>query len=128
MKTRQLPRLILSLFITLIFAALILPADNAGAASLKERMKARLPQITRLKAEGVIGENNRGFLELRRQETEAQVLINAENQDRQTVYNAIAEQQNTTPEIVGQLRAAQIVTRAPTGTWLQNKEGKWFKK
>ncbi len=123
MKNKYLP----SILLILIISALIIPG-NAPAASLKERMKARLPQIINLKAEGIIGEDNRGFLELRRQDDAAAKLIAAENQDRRTVYNAIARQQQVSPENVGQRRAAQIVDRAAAGTWLQNNQGKWYKK
>ncbi len=128
MKTRQLSRIFFTMFFASLFLTTTLLAGNALAASLKERMKARLPQIIQLKAEGIIGENNRGFLELRRQNSDATTLISAENQDRQTVYNAIAQQQHTSPDIVGQRRAAQIAVRAVAGTWLQNGNGEWYKK
>jgi uncharacterized protein YdbL (DUF1318 family) len=91
-------------------------------------MKARLPQSIQLKSEGIIGENNRGFLELRHQNSAAETLISAENQDRQTIYNAIAQQQRTSPDIVGHRRAAQITARAAAGTWLQDEQGNWYKK
>jgi uncharacterized protein YdbL (DUF1318 family) len=128
MKARQFSRIFFTLFLASLFLTSTLLAGNALAASLKERMKARLPQIIQLKAEGLIGENNRGYLELRNQNTTAAALISAENQDRQTVYNAIAQQQHANPEIVGQRRAAQIAARAVTGTWLQNGNGEWYKK
>jgi len=128
MKTRQLSRIFFMLFITSLFLATTLLAGNALAASLKERMKARLPQVTQFKTKGIIGENNRGYLELRNQNAAAAALISAENRDRQTVYNAIAKQQNTSPGTVGQRRAAQISARSATGTWIQNGNGEWYKK
>ena len=128
MKTRQLSHIFFTLFLASLFLTTTILAGNALAASLKERMKARLPQIIQLKTEGIIGENNRGFLELRHQNAAATTLISAENQDRQTVYNAIAQQQHTIPKIVGQRRAAQIAARAAAGTWLQNSNGEWYKK
>jgi uncharacterized protein YdbL (DUF1318 family) len=128
MKTKQLSHIFFILLISSLFLATSALAENALAASLKERMKARLPQITQLKTEGIIGENNRGFLELRQQNLSAATLISTENQDRQTVYNAIAQQQHTSPEIVGQRRAAQIADRTATGTWLQNGNGEWYRK
>ena len=128
MKTRQLSRIFFILLISSLFLTTSVFSENALATSLKERMKARLPQIAQLKAKGIIGENNHGYLELRNQNTAAAALISAENQDRQTVYNAIAQQQNTSPEIVGQRRAAQITTRAAAGTWLQNGNGEWYRK
>ncbi len=123
MKNQYLP----SILLILIISAMIIPGSTS-AASLKERMKDRLPQIVKLKAEGVIGENNRGFLEMRQKNATALELITAENRDRQTVYNAIAKQQQVNPEIVGQRRAAQIASRAASNTWLQNSQGEWYKK
>ena len=128
MKTRQLSRIFFTMFLASLFFYTTLLAGNALAASLKERMKARLPQITRLKTDGIIGENNRGFLESRQQNAASTALTSAENQERQTVYSAIAQQQRTSPKIVGQRRAAQIADRAPSGTWLQNENGNWYKK
>jgi uncharacterized protein YdbL (DUF1318 family) len=128
MNSRQRQNIIFTLIITSLFLTATLISNSALAASLKERMKARLPQITELKAKGIIGENNRGYLELRSQNAAATTLITAENQDRQTVYNAIAQQQHTSPTIVGQRRAAQITARAAAGTWLQNTQGTWYKK
>ena len=123
MKNKYLP----SILLILIISAMIIPGSTL-AASLKERMKARLPQIINLKSAGIVGENNRGFLELRRQNDAAAKLIAAENQDRRIVYNAIAKQQQVSPENVGQRRAAQIAARTATGTWLQNNQGEWYKK
>ena len=128
MKTRQLSHIFFTMFFASLFFSTTLFAGNIPAASLKERMKARLPQIIQLKTKGIIGENNRGFLELRRHSSAAETLISAENQDRQTVYNAIAQQQHTSPDIVGQRRAAQIAARAAAGTWLQDGQDNWYKK
>ncbi|MCK5915757.1 MAG: YdbL family protein [Deltaproteobacteria bacterium] len=124
MKTKQLQSIVL----TLIIASIMIISSNAQAASLKERMRSRMPQITEFKSAGILGENNRGYLELRGPKAGAETLIKAENQDRRAVYNAIAKQQNSNPENVGQRRAAQIAERAPTGTWLQNNQGEWHRK
>jgi len=101
----------------------------AGADDIKVRMRDRLPTIVQMKADAVIGENNKGFLEFvpgaaKREEN----VISAENNDRQTVYEAIAKQQNTTAELVAERRATQIAEKAPPGEWLQDGSGKWYKK
>jgi len=126
MKIKQFnniaPTMIIISLMALIFAS------GSLAGSLKERMKARQPQIIALKATRSIAENNLGYLEYRGTTAPGRDLVKAENQDRQAVYNAIARQQNTSAEIVGRRRAAQISARAPVGTWLQNGEGAWFRK
>ncbi|KPJ99049.1 MAG: hypothetical protein AMJ60_06265 [Desulfobacterales bacterium SG8_35] len=101
----------------------------AGADDIKARMQERLPTIVQMKSEGIIGENNKGYLEFvpgaaKKNES----AITAENNDRKAVYSAIAGQQKTTPELVGERRAIQIAEKAAPGEWLQDKSGKWYKK
>jgi len=101
----------------------------AGAEDIKTRMQQRLPTIVQMKAEGIIGENNKGFLEFvpgaaRRNED----IVIAENRDRQMVYEAIARQQNTSADLVGKRRAIQIAQNAVAGEWLQDSSGRWYKK
>jgi len=101
----------------------------AGADDIKARMQDRLPTIVQMKSEGIIGENNKGYLEFvpgAAQKNEG--TITAENNDRKAVYSAIAGQQKTTPELVGERRAIQIAEKAAPGEWLQDQSGKWYKK
>jgi uncharacterized protein YdbL (DUF1318 family) len=123
MKTRHLQ---ITIF-TLIITSLILVSGSL-AGSLKEEMRARQPKIIKLKADGLIGENNRGYVEYRTAKEPRKGLVQAENQNREVIYRAIAKQQNSNPENVGRRRAAQIAERAPNGTWLQNLKGEWYKK
>ncbi len=78
-------------------------------------MKARKPVIEALKAQGIVGENHRGYLEFVGANREKADIINAENNDREQVYTAIAGQQGTTAELVGKRRAVQIKKKAKTG-------------
>lgn len=107
---------------------LLLAAQSVRAGEIKDRMIARLPVVNELKAQGVVGENNRGYLEYRTKERPRADVVDAENQDRRTVFQAIAKRQNTTPEFVGQARAAQIADRQAAGTWVQDSSGTWSKK
>ncbi|MCD6429633.1 MAG: YdbL family protein [Deltaproteobacteria bacterium] len=122
MKNRRLQTIIFILII------ILLTLGTSLGGSLKEKMKARQPQIIALKAKGTIGENNCGYLEYRGKKEPTKGLLEEENQDRRTVYTAIAKQQNTSAENVGRRRAAQIAERAPAGTWLQNAKGEWYRK
>ena len=125
MKTKIFITIIsLILSITLITGA----SAFAGSEKIKARMKNRLPVIRALKAEGIIGENNKGYLEfISGNKAEADV-VNAENSDRREVYNDIAKQQGTTVDLVGKRRAIQIAKRAIPGQWLQDESGKWYQK
>jgi uncharacterized protein YdbL (DUF1318 family) len=112
----------------LLFAGLFSGFNAARADSIKERMLARLPQIDSLKERGVIGENNKGYLEFLGSAKPDSNVVAEENNDRRRVYEAIAAKQNTTVELVGRRRALQIAENAPSGTWLQAEDGSWFKK
>jgi uncharacterized protein YdbL (DUF1318 family) len=124
-KMNQKPYLAMLAGVTatvLLFSALTFGAD------IKSRMKDRLPKIIELKAAGIIGENNQGFLAFVGDRQQEQALVEAENRDRQLVYTAIANQQGTTAALVGQRRAMQIAEKAQPGEWLQEAGGKWYQK
>ena len=112
----------------LVVAALVLlGALPASAQGLKERMAARLPVIDDLKARGIVGENNQGYLEFVGPPEKAEVVA-AENADRQAVYAAIARQTGASPEAVGRQRAAQIAQKSMPGVRLQKPDGTWYTK
>jgi len=108
-------------FILFFMAAFVQGAD------IKSRMQARLPQIIKLKIQGIIGENNMGLLEFRSANKSGADIVNAENSDRQKIYNAIAKQQGVNATRVSQQRAEQIRAKAGAGEWLQKPDGQWYK-
>lgn len=112
----------------LALVSVLFCVQAALADGIKERMLSRLPVINELKSQGLVGENNQGFLEFRTGQKPNADVIDAENRDRQEVYKAIAARQNTTPAFVGQTRAAQIAERESPGTWIQGADGAWKKK
>jgi uncharacterized protein YdbL (DUF1318 family) len=115
---------ILSVFIL----AVVITNANSASDSIKQRMIDRLPIIKALKDKGFVGENNAGYLEFIGDQKEKADVVATENKDRKAVYEAIAKKQGTTPEVVGKHRAAQISSKAPAGEWLQDANGKWYKK
>ena len=121
---KKLTSVILAILLCNVFAA----GAFASAKEIRDRMIARLPAIKALKAKGIVGENNKGFLEFVGQKKEQQDVVAAENQDRTEVYSAIAKQQGTTAELVGKHRAVQIADKAQAGEWLQDANGKWYQK
>lgn len=123
MKLQRLSKIIAFVLIT-TFATGI----SAFADDIKTRMKQRLPVIIELKAQGIVGENNAGYLEFVGAKREKADVVAAENNDRKTVYTAIAKQQGTTAEVVGKRRALQIAQKANPGEWLQDASGKWIQK
>ena len=111
-----------------VFFLGILISDAYSSDGIKQRMIDRLPEINNLKDRGVIGENNLGFLEFIGNQKEKADVVAAENVDRKSVYEAIAKSQGTTVVVVGQHRAIQIADKARAGEWLQDANGKWYKK
>jgi uncharacterized protein YdbL (DUF1318 family) len=101
---------------------------HSSSKAIKQRMIERLPVIKALKDQGIVGENNKGYLEFVGAKKEKADVIEAENADRKMVYEAIAKQQGATVEVVGKHRAAQIANKAEPGEWLQDANGKWYKK
>lgn len=111
----------------MVAAVLLLAGPPATAQGLKERMAARLPVIDDLKARGIVGENNQGYLEFVGSPEKAEVVA-AENTDRREAYAAIARQTGASTEAVGRQRAAQIAQKSMPGVHLQKPDGAWYTK
>lgn len=112
----------------LVIFLIMVYGSNAFSQDIKARMIERLPVIKELKAKGVIGEDNKGYLQFVGPAKEKEDIIRAENEDRQKVYESIASQQGVTVDIVGVHRAKQIHEKAAQGEWLQDASGKWYQK
>ena len=116
----------ISLLLTVSFCAGV--SAFAGSEEIKARMQERLPVIKTLKADGIVGENNSGYLEFIGGNRKNTDVVNAENIDRKSVYEAIAKQQGAAADLVGRRRALQIREIAGPGDWLQDDNGKWYQK
>jgi uncharacterized protein YdbL (DUF1318 family) len=126
MKMHFVRVVIMTATLVLGLGAVTAMAEDLGA--VKVRMNQRLAQVDHLKAKGVIGENNRGMLELRGGDVDAGDVVAAENRDRGIVYAEIAKQTGTHVDQVGRARARQIAAASARGVWLQKNDGSWYKK
>jgi uncharacterized protein YdbL (DUF1318 family) len=115
-------------FLFVLIACSLLVVVSAQSASVKERMASRIPTINTLKDQGVLGENNAGFLEFRSGNKPHEQLVADENKDRALVYEAIAKKQGVSSTAVGQRRAKMIVENGKPGHWFQKGDGTWYKK
>jgi uncharacterized protein YdbL (DUF1318 family) len=115
---------ILPVFVLGILITNVYPSSK----EIKQRMIDRLSVIKALKGKGIVGENNKGYLEFVGKKKEKADVVTAENKDRKLVYKAIAKQQGTTAAVVGKHRAVQIANKAQLGEWLQDAKGKWYQK
>lgn len=114
-----------------LFALCCLPALQANnAETIKQNMIKRRPQIQELKRKGLIGENHEGYLAVVEKSLPAadQNVVDEENRDRKTVYEAIAKQQGSDARTVGQLRAKRIFEQAGSGEYLKSEGGTWKQK
>ena len=117
-----------SVVVISLLLVLCTTVTSSSAEDTKSRMKKRLPIIIELKAKGTVGEDNRGYLQFVGTKREKEDVVTAENNDRKSVYSAIAKKQGATVDFVGKRRAKQIAERAKKGEFLQDENGKWYKK
>lgn len=111
-----------------VFSLFATSAMADSATELKLRMDQRLPALDALKSKEAVGENNRGYVEVRQPAVGADSLVAEENKDRGAVYALIAQKAGGSADTVGQARAKQIAAKSPAGIWLQDESGRWYKK
>lgn len=112
--------------------------SNAAIRELKSRMRARQSKLAPFYAQGVIGENSAGYIDLldvgkldMKNRAEAQRLVNAENQDRKQLYQEVARALNVDPSQVGRIGsifAQEWQKTASPGWMIQQPGGNWNKK
>mgnify|MGYP001043457721 CR=1 FL=1 len=112
----------------LVLLGVLAVIGTSMADGIKERMKQRLPAIVELKAQGIVGENNQGYLAFVTGQKSQEALVADENKDRKSIYTYIAKQQNTSLDLVEQRRAIALAERAVSGEFFQNADGTWVKK
>ena len=117
----------LSFSLLIALFSVVLFVQPAISASIKDRMAGRIPAITQLKNSGVVGENNKGYLEFRSAK-QSEKLVADENKDRSVVYKAIAKKQGASADLVGKRRAQMIAQKGKPGQWFQKSDGSWYKK
>jgi uncharacterized protein len=114
------------LFVCVMLLGLVPLASAQNLGEIRARMEKRVSQVDTLKASGVLGENNQGFLTVRAGDDQG--VAAAENADRGVVYAALAKQTGASAEAVGKARAKQIFAGSAKGVWVQTPTGEWVKK
>jgi uncharacterized protein YdbL (DUF1318 family) len=88
----------------------------------------RFQQLKGYKARGEVGEDNEGHLKAFSGDSDLNRLVDAENQDRETIYRTIVEQNNLAPEAIAAIRAtfAEVQReKAESGEKIQLPSGEW---
>jgi uncharacterized protein YdbL (DUF1318 family) len=110
------------------------PAIRALKDSLKTRFQLLKPWLDK----GVIGHNNRGYLEIRdttglslKEKAELTALVNAQNRDRKALYGEILSANKLDPNKINQVEKVFADSRrekSHPGWWIQDDNGQWIKK
>ena len=90
--------------------------------------KARFADLKALKTQGVIGENNRGYVQALGGDKSAKALVAAENKDRKQVYEAIVEQNKLGSGALATVEAVFAGVqrdKAEPGEKVQDASGRW---
>jgi len=98
-------------------------------AALDNR-RNRFDKLSALKARKIIGENNRGYVEVLGLDPEAGSLADQENKDRRLIYQTIEKQNNLTDALqtIEKAFAETQRERAASGEQIQNSDGAWVAK
>ena len=125
-----------------LFTALLLAASAvqafAGAYDIKEMTpeiqnalssrQQRYAELQQLKAQGAVGENSRGYVEVLKDGGNAGSIAASENSDRKVIYQAIVQQNNLGPQGLGAVETAFAEVqrdKARGGDWVQSPSGQW---
>ena len=100
----------------------------ASAAEAKARMKERVSTLNQLKQSEAIGENNQGFVEVRKPGGDAAAVVAAENKDREELFADTATRTGGTAATVGKSFAKQLAGRPDAVGWFLREDGTWYKK
>jgi len=83
------------------------------------RRKDRRAELAPWEEKGVVGENSQGLVEIRNSGSataDLEQLVKAENEDRMTIYQAVAKKNGTSVDDVQKLYAKRLQSDAPPGT------------
>ena len=78
-------RNVFSIAVTVVVMSTFLLGFSAVEKEIQARMKERLPVITELKVQALVGEDNQGFLRYLKGKKPHKEVVDAENRDRLTV-------------------------------------------
>ena len=78
----------------------------------------------------MIGENNRGYVEVLKSDAQAESIATAENANREVIYQTIAEQNGLSEEIatIEKVFAQVQHEKADPGEMIQQENGEWVAK
>ena len=129
------------LFMCLMAVSVVTPVLAQQSYDIKEMTpevkaaldgrRGRYEQLTALKAQGALGESNRGYVEVLKGDGQVEGLADAENRDRKFIYQTIVEQNGLPSEALFTVEKvfAQVQReKAVSGDKVQLEDGSWIVK
>lgn len=115
-----------------------LKLDSPKMDQIKDKMRARVPEIITQKKEGVVGESNDALLVIRDADKvkpllkkKVETLVKEENIDRENLYSEIVHANNLSSNNLPQVKRSftrSFQAESPSGTWVQAQDGTWSQK
>ncbi len=95
--------------------------------------KARAHELQTLKAKGLVGENDKGFIQALKSslQIKEKSLVEAENHDRKFIYDTVVAQNHLGSEGLAKVEKEFAKTRrerAKKGDLIQDSDGQWVRK
>lgn len=120
------------------FAAEGFRVSTDKALQIRDRMSARVDEVLAQKRAGVLGETNEGLLtikapdKLKKLQTQrVEKMVAEENADRNDLYQEIVRANGldkARTKDIQQSFARSFQAESPSGTWVQDSNGKWEQK
>ena len=103
---------------------------TAEVKSALDNRHDRFDKLAQFKKDGIVGENNQGYVEVLEKGKGAEDLVAAENKDRGVIYQTIADQNRLKDELATIEKVFAEVQRdkAQAGEKIQNEDGSWVTK
>ncbi len=108
------------------------------ALKIRQNLASRLDEVLKYKREGVLGETNDGYVVIHKPEKlkkllakKVEKLVEDENQDRKALYDEVIVSNKLTENKLDTVRrsfARSFQAESPSGTWVQDGDGKWTQK
>ena len=116
-------------FLAVLLAA-ALPAAAVLPLTLPRAAMAQEAGLDALKAQGLVGERFDGYVGAVKSQADAatQQVIDRINLQRKDRYRAIAAKRGTSLSAVERIAGAQVIERAPSGTWVMPEGSGWVQK
>ncbi len=117
------------------------PPEKRKVLEALQEQKFNKDDVDEFKKKGYVGENNKGFLEIRPSKELAkdsekmklvQEIVQEENADRKIIMNRVIELNASLKKAIKEdvlaIFARMNQENSPKGTWIQTRNGKWIRK